>query len=104
MSDTTGGNGGGAHDAGDTDADEFDAGADTDERQSARSAHPDADAPNRRRAALATLPFLLLGLAVAVLAVAFAPQPLWGFLLLPPVAFMAVLTYLTFRSDFLADR
>lgn len=69
-----------------------------------RAAHPETDAPNRRRAALATLPFLALGLAVAALAVVFAPQPLWAFLLLPPVLFMSVLTYLTFRSDFLAGR
>jgi hypothetical protein len=69
-----------------------------------RSAVPSTDDPNRRRAALATLPFLLLGLAVVLLSLEFAPQPLWAFLLVPPVAFMAALTYLTFRSDFLRGR
>lgn len=84
----------------DADDDREDAEAD----RTARSAQPDDDAPNRRRAALATLPFLALGLGVAALAVVVAPQPLWAFLLLPPVLFMSVLTYLTFRSGFLADR
>lgn len=69
-----------------------------------RSAHPTAGDPNRRRATLATLPFLVLGIVVVLVALEFAPQPLWAFLLVPPVAFMAVLTYLTFRSDFLRSR
>jgi hypothetical protein len=68
-----------------------------------RSVHPNTD-PNRRRAVLATLPFLLLGTAVVLLSLEFAPQPLWVFLLVPPVAFMSVLTYLAFRSDFLDGR
>lgn len=64
----------------------------------------ESDAPNRRRAALATLPFLALGLGVVVLSVTSGPRPLFGFLVLPPVVFVSVLTYLTFRSDFLHDR
>lgn len=64
----------------------------------------DRTVPDRRRAALATLPFLGLGLAVVLLSLEFAPQPLWAFLLVPPVLFMSVLTYLTFRSGFLAER
>lgn len=72
--------------------------------RSERSARPETDTSNRRRAALATLPFLGLGLAVTALAVVLAPQPLWAFLLLPPIAFMSILTYLTFRSDFLEGR
>lgn len=75
-----------------------------DEGRAERSPRPDTDSGNRRRAALATLPFLGLGLAVAALAVVLAPQPLWAFLLVPPIAFMSILAYLTFRSDFLADR
>ena len=71
---------------------------------SERSARPDTDASDRRRAALATLPFLGLGLVVTALAVVLAPQPLWAFLLVPPIAFMSILTYLTFRSDFLEGR
>lgn len=69
-----------------------------------RSPHAGTAVSNRRRAALATLPFLAIGLGVVALAIAFAPQPLWGFLFLPPVVFMSVLTYLTFRSDFFAER
>ncbi len=72
--------------------------------RSERSARPDTDASNRRRAALATVPFLGLGLVVAALAVVLAPQPLWASLLVPPIAFMSILTYLTFRSDFLDGR
>lgn len=68
---------------------------------SPREARPTGDASKRRRAALATLPFLLLGVAVVFLGLEFAPRPLWVFLLVPPVAFMAALTYLTFRTDFL---
>lgn len=72
--------------------------------RSERTARPDTDASNRRRAALATLPFVGLALAVATLAVVLALQPLWAFLLVPPIAFVSILTHLTFRSDFLEGR
>ena len=78
-------------------------GADTD-AVAQRSAEPRTDSPKRRRAALATLPFLALGVVVVLLSLEFAPKPLWAFLMVPPVAFMAALTYLTFRSDFLDGR
>ena len=69
-----------------------------------RSAHPSTDSSKRRRAILASIPFFLLGLVTVVVSLEFAPKPLWAFLLVPPVVFMAALTYLTFRSDFLEDR
>lgn len=59
--------------------------------------------PHRRRAALATLPFLLLGLALVAFGVVASPRPLFGFLILPPVVFVSALTYLAFRSRFEAD-
>lgn len=60
----------------------------------------DEAAPHRRRAALATLPFLLLGVAIVGFGVVASPRPLFGFLILPPVAFVCVLTYVTFRGRF----
>lgn len=58
----------------------------------------DADDPaNRRRAALASLPFLALGLGVVAFGVVASPRPLFGFLIFPPVVFLSVLTYLAFR-------
>lgn len=62
------------------------------------------DSRNRRRAALATLPFLLLGLGIVAFGVVASPRPLFGFLIFPPVVFISVLTYLAFRSRFDADR
>ncbi|WP_205742976.1 hypothetical protein [Halalkalirubrum salinum] len=59
---------------------------------------------NRRRAALYSLPFLLLGLGNVVLILSWGLEPLWGFLLLPPILFCTVLTYIVFSTDFLDDR
>lgn len=59
---------------------------------------------NRRRAALYSLPFLLLGLGNVVLILSWGLEPLWGFLLLPPILFCTVLTYIVFSTDFLEDR
>lgn len=58
---------------------------------------------HRRRAALATLPFLLLGVGVVVFGVVASPRPLFGFLIFPPVVFVSVLTYVAFRGRFAAD-
>lgn len=59
-----------------------------------------AGRPNRRRAALAVLPFLALGLADVVLLLRWGLDPLWGFVVLPPICFMTVLGWLAFRSGF----
>jgi len=58
----------------------------------------------RRRAALATLPFLSLGLIDVVLLLEFGLDPLWGFAILPPILFISVLTWLAFSTGFLDDR
>ena len=58
----------------------------------------------RKRAALYSLPFLLLGLGNVVLILSMGLEPLWGFLLLPPILFCTVLTYIVFSTDFLDDR
>lgn len=56
--------------------------------------------PNRRRAALAVLPFLALGLADVALLLRWGLDPLWGLFVLPPIAFISVLGWLAFRSGF----
>ncbi|AFK19347.1 hypothetical protein E6P09_11245 [Haloferax mediterranei ATCC 33500] len=59
---------------------------------------------NRKRAALATAPFLALGLADVVLILLQGLQPLWGFAILPPILFCSVLSWIVFSTDFLDDR
>ncbi|MFW6376857.1 MAG: hypothetical protein ACOC0F_02675 [archaeon] len=59
---------------------------------------------NRRLAALATLPFLTLGLIDVVLLLEFGLDPLWGFVILPPILFVTVLAWIAFSTDFLDDR
>jgi len=62
------------------------------------------DTPNRKRAALAVVPFLVLGVANVGLILGMGLRPLWGFVLLPPVLFLSVLAWIAFSNDFLADR
>lgn len=64
----------------------------------------EASGRNRRRAALAVLPFLAIGVGNVVLILLQGLEPLWGFLLLPPVLFCSVLAYLVFSTDFLEGR
>ncbi|WP_396612579.1 hypothetical protein ACH9L7_04700 [Haloferax sp. S1W] len=59
---------------------------------------------NRKRAALATAPFLALGLADVVLILLQGLEPLWGFAILPPILFCSVLSWIVFSTDFLEDR
>lgn len=77
-----------------------------DSRDPDRPVAADRDDPpqNRRRAALATLPFVCLGLAIVGFGVVASPRPLFGFLVFPPVAALSVLTYLAFRERLGADR
>ena len=58
----------------------------------------------RKRAALYSLPFLLLGLGNVALILTWGLEPLWAFLLLPPILFCTVLTYIVFSTDFLEGR
>ena len=58
----------------------------------------------RKRAALYSLPFLLLGLGNVALILGWGMEPLWAFLLLPPILFCTVLTYIVFSTDFLEGR
>ncbi len=59
---------------------------------------------NRKRAALAVLPFLALGVADVLLVLWQGLNPLWGFAILPPIIFISVLAWIAFRSGFAGDR
>lgn len=59
---------------------------------------------NRKQAALAVAPFLALGLADVVLLLFWGLDPLWGFVILPPILFISVLAWIGFRSGFISDR
>jgi len=58
----------------------------------------------RKRAVLYSLPFLVLGLGNAALILSMGLEPLWAFLLLPPILFCTGLTYIVFSTDFLDGR
>lgn len=58
----------------------------------------------RKRAALAILPFLLLGLADIALLLLWGLEPLWGFLILPPILFISAIGYIAFRTGLAEDR
>ena len=68
------------------------------------SADPEEHELSRKRAFFATLPFLLLGLADIVLLLEWGLDPLWGFMILPPILFVSVLAWLAFRGGFVRDR
>ncbi|WP_311171956.1 hypothetical protein [Halobellus ordinarius] len=59
---------------------------------------------NRKRAALAVAPFLVIGLGNVVLLLGWGIEPLWAFAILPPILFCTVLAYIVFSTDFLEDR
>lgn len=52
-------------------------------------------------AVLAVIPFLLLGIADIVLLLFWGLNPLWGFMILPPILFMSVLAWIGFKSGFI---
>lgn len=66
----------------------------------------DADGPGlgRRQALYATLPFLLLGLADLLLLLEWGLDPLWGFMILPPILFVSALAWIAFRGGLARDR
>ncbi|MFB6126332.1 MAG: hypothetical protein ABEJ79_03405 [Halolamina sp.] len=70
------------------------------------AAPPTETAQGRKRAkgVLATLPFLAIGIGDVVLLLIWGIDPLWGFMILPPILFCSVLAYIVFSTDFLEDR
>lgn len=64
----------------------------------------DDEGLNRKWAVLAVLPFLTLGIADVVLLLLWGLEPLWGFMILPPILFVSVLAWVAFRGGLAADR
>jgi len=87
---------------GDTDAE--DASAEGPSREELVDSEVLESGRKRKRAALYSLPFLLLGLGNVALILGWGIEPLWAFLLLPPILFCTVLTYIVFSTDFLEGR
>jgi hypothetical protein len=56
---------------------------------------------SRKQAALAILPFVLLGIADVVLLLFWGLNPLWGFVILPPILFISALGWIGFKSGFI---
>ncbi|PSQ49805.1 hypothetical protein BRD15_02805 [Halobacteriales archaeon SW_6_65_15] len=63
-----------------------------------------SESRDRRRAALAVLPFLAIGLADLVLLLVWGIDPLWGFAILPPILFISALAWIAFSTGFVSDR
>ncbi|WP_276255637.1 hypothetical protein [Halomontanus rarus] len=62
------------------------------------NASSDSTDRDRRRAAVATAPFLAVGVANVALIVLWGVNPLWGFVVFVPVVFMTVLAWFAFRE------
>ncbi len=60
----------------------------------------DREELDRTRALKAVAPFLLLGLVDVVLLLGWGLQPLWAFVILPPILFVSVLGWIAFRTGF----
>ncbi|MFC6961597.1 hypothetical protein [Halocatena marina] len=55
---------------------------------------------SRKRALLAVLPFLFLGLADVYFLLEWGLNPLWGVMILPPILFISALAWIAFKSGF----
>ena len=64
----------------------------------------DDDEVSRKQAALFISPFLALGLADVVLLLGWGLDPLWGFMILPPILFISFLGWIAFKYGFVGDR
>lgn len=53
---------------------------------------------DRRRAAVATAPFVALGVGNVILILFWGANPLWGFVVFVPMAFMTALAWFAFRA------
>lgn len=49
-------------------------------------------------------PFVFIGLLDLVLLLGWGLDPLWGFMILPPILFVSVLGWIAFRTGFASDR
>ncbi|MFC6951382.1 hypothetical protein [Halorubellus litoreus] len=58
---------------------------------------------SRARAALYISPFIAIGVADVVLLLFWGLDPLWGFLILPPILAISLLGYIGFKHGFIRD-
>jgi hypothetical protein len=58
---------------------------------------------SRARAALYISPFVAVGLLDVVLLLFWGLDPLWGFLILPPILAISLLGYIGFKHGFIRD-
>jgi hypothetical protein len=49
-------------------------------------------------------PFVFIGLFDLALLLGWGLDPLWGFMILPPILFISVLGWIAFRTGFASDR
>ena len=68
------------------------------------SASESSGGMNRKRALLFVSPFLAIGLFDLALLLGWGLDPLWGFMILPPILFVSVLGWIAFRTGFASDR
>ena len=68
------------------------------------SASASSDGMNRKRALLFVAPFLAIGLFDLALLLGWGLDPLWGFMILPPILFVSALGWIAFRTGFASDR
>jgi hypothetical protein len=67
--------------------------------------HPATDDSdgNRTKAVLAILPFVALGVADVILLLFWGLDPLWGFMILPPIIAISILGYIGFKHGFIQN-
>lgn len=58
----------------------------------------------RKKATLYIAPFVAIGLFDLFLLLGWGLDPLWGFMILPPILFVSVLGWIAFRTGFASDR
>jgi hypothetical protein len=63
----------------------------------------ESEGTSRARAVLYISPFVAIGLADVVLLLGWGLDPLWGFMILPPILAISLLGYIGFRHGFIRD-
>ncbi|NHN42547.1 hypothetical protein G9C85_13045 [Halorubellus sp. JP-L1] len=58
---------------------------------------------SRARAALYVSPFVVIGLANVLLLLWWGIDPLWGFMILPPILTISILGYIGFKYGFIRN-
>lgn len=64
----------------------------------------DTEGMNRWQATKYIAPFVAIGLFDLALLLGWGLDPLWGFMILPPILFVSVLGWIAFRTGFASDR